>query len=119
MSDESLISPSALLASVGAYHLRRQEVLAGNLANAETPGFSARELSFESYLSELFESRQTPAPESEVIAEVIEGADGNSVGLEETMARLTANHLRQSTILELLSRQLGAQRYAASDGATS
>ena len=39
---------------------KRTEILANNLVNADTPGFKARDINFESELARVVESRQMP-----------------------------------------------------------
>jgi len=78
---------------------RRSQVIASNIANADTPGYTAKKLDFDAYLrdaarkSELPARRQTDssfASEMSVIdqdAEVV-GMDGNTVDTGREMADL-------------------------------
>ncbi|MEM6957002.1 MAG: flagellar basal body rod protein FlgB [Myxococcota bacterium] len=108
------------------YHLQRHNVLASNVANVDTPGFEAAEL-----VRETRESAGTPKAThanhigaragSERTGDRVErvvqpGGDGNSVSLEREMAKVSANDLRFETIGRIVRQQLGALRYAASDG---
>lgn len=113
------------------FHLSRHNVLASNLANAETPGFRPLELlreqdkgdggtvamtvSNEGHFptagfgaAEQYTARedQTSAP----------GANGNSVGLEHEMSKLAANDIRFEGAVKIVAQQLAMLRYAANDG---
>jgi flagellar basal-body rod protein FlgB len=79
---------------------RRSEVIAGNIANADTPGYTAKELNFDGYLREAV--RQSTLPESQRAAgnlpgegmRVVEqtptaiGLDGNTVDTGREMSEL-------------------------------
>lgn len=58
-------SPMALLKQVARFTERRQEVLAGNIANIDTPGYRMRDLpteSFQAALREALRPRQDSGP---------------------------------------------------------
>ena len=114
------------------YHLRRQNVLASNVANIDTPGFRPRELvrdtgeSLDPGALRLQRTEQAhfqlpgakPAGEEGVGVErvVQPGGDENSVSLEREMAKVSANDLRYQTVSRLVRQHLGLLRYAATDG---
>jgi flagellar basal-body rod protein FlgB len=111
-----------------SFHRERQSVLAGNIANLDTPGY--RPLDIE----------RTPATDSpEALTRTNShhldsassgggagrvfddggdgaGADGNAVNLERELAKIDANRVRYTTASELASRRLALLRYAAGDG---
>jgi flagellar basal-body rod protein FlgB len=104
-----------------AFHTHRQQVIAANLANIDTPGYRSRELVFEENLEVARrggESAVTLGHAEEAIVADDEPADldGNTVALEAEMAKMTANGLRYRGLAELLSRKLGMLKYAAVDG---
>ena len=114
------------------YHLRRQNVLASNVANIDTPGFRPRELVRET--GEALDPGSlrlrrtegahfqlpgaTPSGEEGVAQErVIQpGGDENSVSLEREMSKVSANDLRYETVTRLVRQHIGLLRYAATDG---
>ena len=84
----------------------RQRVVADNIANVDTPGFTASRLDFESSLKSALEDGVIDTGEIEPSAErstAVAGADGNNVDLaSETMIQM------QSTFsYQLLSRAVG------------
>ena len=113
------------------YHLERHNVLASNVANIDTPGFSPAELIRDVGRAEGGKSVRAAvthsghigasgasegAPETRLERVVRAGGDGNSVSLEREMAKVAANDLRFETIGRIVRQQLGVLRYAAMDG---
>ncbi|WP_020683866.1 flagellar basal body rod protein FlgB [Marinobacterium rhizophilum] len=108
---------------------RRAEVLSNNIANADTPGFKARDLDFASMLK----AEQTPGAEAstqsvtmqttqaghqQVMADPASMAadmlfripnqpsvDGNTVEVQEEMARYTENALDYQASFDFLNRK--------------
>lgn len=100
---------------------REQQLLIGaNLANADTPGYRAREIPFAEVLTNVMEAaeRGESIPEAEVVTrEPPPGAlDGNSVSAEEEAVKLTSNVVMYNALATGVSRRLAMLRYAASDG---
>jgi len=115
------------LESAMTFHRERHAVLAGNVANVDTPGFRPFDLTPEpagdaqqlsvtqpgmigstdpqgAYTKEFSDEGQLQTP------------DGNHVSLERELAKIDANRTRYSTAAELVSRRLALLRYAAGDG---
>jgi flagellar basal-body rod protein FlgB len=112
------------------FHVERHNVLASNLANAETPGFHPSELVREAPRSELRTlplmattaghfGAQDPSVQSydtKIDTSTPAGSNGNSVNLEHEMAKLAANDLRYDGAAKMVSSKLAMLRYAANDG---
>jgi flagellar basal-body rod protein FlgB len=114
----------------------RHELLAGNIANADTPGYRAKDLDFSAALKaavapetqagsdarlQLIAVRPSDAsaftPESLIRVQDAEGKfDDNSVDLDRQIATLVENSLSYETSLTLLGRTLANLRYAISEG---
>ena len=109
------------------YHRERHTVLAGNVANLDTPGYRPVDL----------QRRPADDPGAMAVTQVghlaapainadyvtsfddggaLQGSDGNAVTLEREMSKIDANRARYSTSAELLSRRFAMLRYAAGDG---
>src|ERR1051325_9210163 len=77
---------------------RRAQVIAGNIANTDTPGYVAKDLDFENYLREAAEQSSLPLskqnPNSLSQPNVVEqpisvmGLDGNTVDMGSEMAKM-------------------------------
>lgn len=116
--------------------LARQAVLAGNVANADTPGFAPRDLDFGAAMSAaalpeggrgapregdlpLAAAGGRPAPERFVTedAGAAPGLDGNAVDLDRTMGAIAENAIQYGAAAKAAAKKLAILRYVASDGA--
>lgn len=116
----------ALAAALDLRH-RRQELLAGNIANADTPGYEPVDLAFEGALRDAVEAEEASPPgfertdadhlggtmladpaEAEVVLrrDVTNTLDENGVDTDVEMARLADNALRYETTVEITRRRL-------------
>ena len=116
--------------------LIKQNVIASNIANAETPGYHAKKIDFEEALARALDldgmrsmssshgdhfpvgtgSMKKLRPE---IYENPEGAinnDGNTVDLQREITNQAENQIMYQAVVELMRKKLAALRYAASDG---
>jgi flagellar basal-body rod protein FlgB len=107
---------------------RRQDVIAANVANADTPGYKAKRVNFEEEMLRAFPppdqlamSRTsgkhipiafgTPvAAEVQAVETSIPKGDKNSVDLEQEMARQTANQLLYNYATQSLNGQINNLR---------
>jgi flagellar basal-body rod protein FlgB len=114
--------------------LRSQQhaLTASNLANADTPGFRARVIDFESELVGAYgdgvglQPLRTDArhlggsrPGEPVVNELAPrdgNLDGNSVDSEREMVRLGENQMMFQAVSRGLSRRLAMLKFAANDG---
>jgi flagellar basal-body rod protein FlgB len=108
----------------------RHRVLTENIANAETPGYRARDLDFQTALLRAFTPPEAPSGnliggernDEESAAQVVvdrEAAvkvDGNSVDLDTQMARLSENAFRITALSRMLARQYDALKSAIDGG---
>lgn len=108
------------------YHRERHTVLAGNVANLDTPGFRPADLQRRTAadpaaLAVTHEGHLGPPPEADFVTSFDDGgalqsSDGNAVSLERELSKIDANRARYATASELVSRRLAILRYAAGDG---
>ena len=100
----------------------RHRVLAENVANAETPGYRARDLEFGAALAQAFEAGSAPQPapaaepEPVVDARATVKGDGNSVDVDAEMAKMSENALKMVALSQIISRQYAGLRSAITDG---
>lgn len=114
---------------------QKQQVIAGNIANAETPGYAARKMSFEADLRKAINSpelagRQLQAKHFPIGGTGISGVqgrivkqqdgnplgDGNSVSVDDEMFDLSENQLLFEADAQMLKKKLMLLKFAASDG---
>jgi flagellar basal-body rod protein FlgB len=118
----------------------RQNVLAGNVANVDTPGFKPKDVDFTATMvaiegsarSEGGVSQPTPptltptgteasgilARDLPIVDVPAGGAsfDGNTVDLDRTMVAMAENSLQYAASARAAGKKLGILRYVASDG---
>jgi len=114
--------------------LANQGVISSNIANADTPGYKAKAMEFESALRDaLAVDSSTPAsgtdphhivhhstdpvdPEIFEDPNGVESLDGNTVDRASEMAKMSENEILYDSSVELLKRKLGMLKYAISEG---
>lgn len=96
--DPQLDSVTGLLQKFLDVQTRRSEVIASNIANADTPGYKAKQLEFDEFLREAVRTSEQPlraasnvaGPEMSVVEQDsdVVGMDGNTVDAGREMADL-------------------------------
>lgn len=114
----------------------RHNVIASNVANAETPGYQAKKLDFENALGRALTTEDMrgtsgsepghfltgPGAISRVRADIYENPDvsvnpdGNTVDIEKEMSALAENSIMYKAAVQLINKKMAALRYAATDG---
>ncbi|NIF20510.1 MULTISPECIES: flagellar basal body rod protein FlgB [Pantoea] len=121
---------AALQFSSEALNLRaqRQEILASNIANADTPGYQARDIDFSSELSRVMEQGRSAGssmalkvtsprhieaqtnsqPSMDLMYRIPDqpAADGNTVDMDRERTQFADNSLKYQTDLTLISSQI-------------
>jgi flagellar basal-body rod protein FlgB len=108
------------------FHRERHAVLAGNIANLDTPGYRPADLmrTGEDAPAVLATTRpghiDSPPSAGRTVSfddgGTLQGPDGNAVSLERELAKIDANRVRYMTASELVSRRMALLKYAAGDG---
>ena len=111
-----------------------QNVISSNIANADTPGYKAKTVEFETALrevlgtdhqlkpSETAEGHRVHRPTDPVEPEIyedpngVESLDGNTVDRSSEMVKMAQNQLLYDASAEMLKRKLGMLKYAISEG---
>lgn len=122
------------LGSVLDLRSQQHALTASNLANADTPGYTAQYIAFDKVLGEAVDSADSlpmtrtsslhmpglsgdvSRPRIETIEAPPWSADGNSVTLERETVRLTENSMMYGAVSRGLSRRMAMLRFAASNG---
>jgi len=125
----------ALGASVNLRQVRNN-ILASNVANADTPGYQAKKVDFEDALARALDLEGMGTPEgsqpehypvgrgalSRVKADIYENPDvdvsndGNTVDVEKEMAGLAENSIMYKAAIQLINKKMAALKYAVSEG---
>ena len=121
----------ALAASL-KYRQLRQELIASNIANAETPGYKAKKIDFEEALQRALDTDEQQTlkttdskhfnvggggfnnlqPEIYEDANGIVSPDGNTVDRDSEMAEMAENKIMYDASVQLLNKKLGLMKYA-------
>lgn len=124
MSWDPLAEPvTRLLAHSLNLHSRRQEVIAGNIANLDTPGYTARDLPFKEVLRQHLRGGGplSPVPTHPghlappLPAGLVENR-GEPVDLDQEMVRLGENLFQFQSAVQLLNRKLEGLRTVVEGG---
>jgi len=140
MAGFKLFGPTqTLLTTSMQLRAARHEVLAANIANADTPNYHPRDMKFDGVLQALTRVAEPesgmqdgrlllastnswhlrPGIQNALVTEEDEGEgklDQNRVDLDREMTRFAENELLHETSVTLLSRLLGNLRYAIGEG---
>jgi flagellar basal-body rod protein FlgB len=117
-----------LLSSFLNVQSRRSQLSAGNVANADTPGYQAKELDFSDYLRDASrlalapqtadQSQSMTASEPRVIEQQtsIAGIDGNNVDVQREMTTMAEAGMKYMAGVQLLQSRLRTLRTAIREG---
>lgn len=125
----------ALQASLKFRQLR-QELIASNIANAETPGYKAKKIDFEEALARALDvddqlkmnttdskhfnvgggGFNNLEPEIYEDSNGIVSPDGNNVDRDQEMAEMAENKIMYDASVQLLNKKLGLMKYAIGSG---
>ncbi len=125
----------SLLKKVLDLRVQNQQVIASNIANANTPGYSPARLEFEGKLQQALSNTQAEittthkahfpigaATINSVQAKVIRThsnpkiGDGNGVKVDQEMVALAENQILYEAATQMLNKKLGLLKYVARDG---
>jgi flagellar basal-body rod protein FlgB len=104
---------------------KRQQALAGNVANLDTPGYRSKDYSFREQLSAISmrataNNHISPAEDSSS-AQMYEVAskdkpNGNNVDIERELTEITKNGLQYITLVQYLNQKIRTLRTAITEG---
>ena len=125
----------ALLQKTLDLRLKNQEVIASNIANADTPGYAPVRLEFEAKLQQaLHNTDQRPTttnaahfpigggsidsmqPEIVRVPDRSNIGDRNGVSVDEEMVALSENQILYETTIQMLNKKFGLLKYVAQEG---
>ncbi len=113
------------------FHMARQNMIAANVANVDTPGYVPKDLARAERPGQASFSLSLAATDTEHIVlnnggaqagfevfeqrEIVPGNDLNYVSMDREMARLAANSIRFQVVGSAVAKHMGMLRYAAQD----
>ncbi len=124
-----------LLQKVLDLRTRNQQVISSNIANAETPGYSASSFEFEAQLKSAISGGElkpvagrkdhipiSPANLSQVQGDIVVHrdktgiGDRNSVSVDQEMVKLSENQILYEAAIIMLNKKLAMMKYVSNDG---
>lgn len=96
-----------------------QTIIAANIANADTPGYQAEELSFEKAMGKALESGDDVSRVKGELHHQINDVvreDGNTVDRDAEMVSMAQNQLLYDAAADLVKKKLALLKYTISDG---
>jgi flagellar basal-body rod protein FlgB len=124
-----------LLQKVLDLRIQNQQVIASNIANADTPGYAPAHLEFERDLEQAVnDSEKRPAVTHSAHFPIGAGGmdavqakvmrtpdslgigDGNGVSVDQEMVALAENQILYEAATQMLNKKLGLLKYVAQDG---
>ncbi len=99
-----------VMAKAMTLRLQRHSVIAGNIANADTPGYRPSQVSFEEALQKSasknsIEGLSKVNGRVELMDDGVPRADGNSVNMDKQMASLAENTIVYNATAEFIARK--------------
>lgn len=99
----------------------RNEIISGNIANADTPGYKRKEVQFEQFLNSEMKNSQIENGQTrlsggdgmkvtEDLSSYSYRLDGNNVDMEREMAQMAMNTLRYNTLIQRMNGQFAKLR---------
>lgn len=105
---------------------KRQEVLANNLANVNTPGYKRLDVNFDNELAKALDAKRSGDDDDAISglkhsvstdsSAVSVRADGNSVDVDQEMAHLAENNIRYNALVQLSAKKIEGLKFVIADG---
>jgi len=99
---------------------QRGNIIAGNLANVETPGYTPKDMEFEAALMSALDSegsvKDLPPVRVFSRSDNEQGLDGNRVDLDQEMTNQAANKLFYEISANTMKRKLALLQYSIDEG---
>src|SRR5271169_580326 len=84
----------------------RNKVLTSNIANADTPGYKAKDISFQQEMEEAISSDGKSQYKIYEAGTTMSNRDGNTVNLDMEMAKVAENNLLYDTAAQLMTMKI-------------
>ncbi len=95
----------------------RQQLIAGNMANVDTPRFHTRDIDFRAEMQRaLADTSEASQPAASEVSGLLERPDGNNVSLEREGMAMAETSLQFREGVQLLRREFRLLRMAINEG---
>ena len=93
----------------------RNKILTSNIANADTPGYKSKDISFQSELDKSVAGSKGSYNVFETVPSMI-NRDGNTVSIDSEMTKVAENQLLYNSAAQLLSMKFRMMKDVAKSG---
>lgn len=100
----------------------RQQVISGNIANIDTPGYKTRSVEFEDLLGSALKRGSAAGPAEELRPKIVSDTDtqaredGNNVDIDAENVKLVRTQLQYEFMARAMSDELSRLKYAVTEG---
>ena len=91
-------------------------VIAGNLANVDTPGYKEKDIDFKAELGKKMSGIGGIEVRERADCDGIGTIDGNTVNMENQMVKLTENQLMFHSLVQVATKKFSLMKYLISEG---
>jgi flagellar basal-body rod protein FlgB len=91
-------------------------VIAGNLANVDTPNYKERDIDFKAELERKMSGVDNIEVREKTDYDGLGTIDGNTVNIESQMMKLTENQLMFHSLIQVATKKISLMRYLISEG---
>ena len=109
-----LISQFQLLSSATRFAEQNHRVISQNVANINTPGYKAKELSFDQLLTATDRNAESIEFEVRAAEGLSERTDGNNVNIDQEIANMKKNSMAYQTLVQVMGSKIGMMTKAIS-----
>ncbi|MDD5008480.1 MAG: hypothetical protein PHU49_07820 [Syntrophorhabdaceae bacterium] len=92
------------------------KVIAGNLANVDTPNYKERDIDFKAELERKMSGVDNIEVREKTDYDGLGTIDGNTVNIESQMMKLTENQLMFHSLIQVATKKISLMRYLISEG---
>jgi flagellar basal-body rod protein FlgB len=91
-------------------------ILAGNVANVETPNYKEKDIDFQAELERRIGSPRDIEVHEKKDYDGITSVDGNTVDVEKQVVRMTENNLMFNSLVQVMTKKFSMMRYVINEG---
>lgn len=91
-------------------------VIAGNLANVDTPNYKEKDIDFRSELARKMDGVGSIEVREKTDHDGVGTIDGNTVNIENQMVKLTENQLMFQSLIQVATKRFSLMKYLISEG---
>jgi flagellar basal-body rod protein FlgB len=92
------------------------KVLAGNIANADTPNYKEKDINFFEEIQKKTTSQNNIEVKEKTGDDGANSMDGNTVNFENQMMKMTENSMMYNSLIQVVTKKFSMMRYMINEG---